>query len=238
MSTCAGGQRPDQARRRGFLQRLRDRVGGRIRPCVRRGGVRRASGCLATPRTRGAGDRWVTSNMLEMRRRTVEVTPQPRLVIAVGDCARNRGVFADACGVARAAADARPACLPAAMSNGWQMPWQAPSAAREWRRAMDDRRSARSPRYEQRALTCGDAEVRAPWSWTGVHKVFRNVGAEAAAVSSNRTCSAGQRLGGVEDLNRSGREGCGSVSMSQGVQAVTGGVTCRSWPARPCGRSG
>jgi Ni,Fe-hydrogenase III small subunit len=48
----------------------------------------------------------VTRNMLEPLRRTAEATPQPRLVIAVGDCARNCGVFADAYGVAGAAADA------------------------------------------------------------------------------------------------------------------------------------
>ena len=46
----------------------------------------------------------VTRNMLEPLRRTVEATPQPRLVIAVGDCARNCGVFAGAYGVAGAAA--------------------------------------------------------------------------------------------------------------------------------------
>ena len=41
----------------------------------------------------------VTHNMLEPLRRTVEATPQPRLVIAVGDCARNCGVFAGEHGV-------------------------------------------------------------------------------------------------------------------------------------------
>ena len=48
----------------------------------------------------------VTRNMLEPLRRTVDATPQPRLVIAVGDCARNCGVFAGGYGVAGAAADA------------------------------------------------------------------------------------------------------------------------------------
>jgi len=48
----------------------------------------------------------VTHNMLEPLRRTVEATPHPRLVIAVGDCARNCGVFAGAYGVAGAAHDA------------------------------------------------------------------------------------------------------------------------------------
>jgi formate hydrogenlyase subunit 7 len=48
----------------------------------------------------------VTRNMLEPLRRTVDATPQPRLVIAVGDCARNCGVFAGAYGVAGAASDA------------------------------------------------------------------------------------------------------------------------------------
>ena len=48
----------------------------------------------------------VTRNMLEPLRRTVEATPRPRLVIAVGDCARSCGVFAHGYGVAGAAADA------------------------------------------------------------------------------------------------------------------------------------
>ena len=48
----------------------------------------------------------VTRNMLEPLRRTVEATPRPRLVLAVGDCARSCGVFAGAYGVAGAVADA------------------------------------------------------------------------------------------------------------------------------------
>lgn len=48
----------------------------------------------------------VTHNMLEPLRRTVDATPLPRLVIAVGDCARNCGAFAGAYGVAGAAHDA------------------------------------------------------------------------------------------------------------------------------------
>ena len=47
----------------------------------------------------------VTHNMAEPLRRTVEATPQPRLVIAVGDCARNCGAFAGAYGVAGSVAD-------------------------------------------------------------------------------------------------------------------------------------
>jgi len=42
----------------------------------------------------------VTHNMSEPLRRTVEATPEPRLVLAVGDCARSCGVFAGAYGVA------------------------------------------------------------------------------------------------------------------------------------------
>lgn len=41
----------------------------------------------------------VTRNMAEPLRNTVAATPQPRRVIACGDCALNRGVFADAYGV-------------------------------------------------------------------------------------------------------------------------------------------
>ncbi len=47
----------------------------------------------------------VTHNMLEPLRRTIDATPQPRLVIALGDCARNCGVFADAYGVVGAVSD-------------------------------------------------------------------------------------------------------------------------------------
>jgi Ni,Fe-hydrogenase III small subunit len=38
----------------------------------------------------------VTRNMAEPLRRTVAATPLPRVVIACGDCALNRGVFAEA----------------------------------------------------------------------------------------------------------------------------------------------
>jgi Ni,Fe-hydrogenase III small subunit len=41
----------------------------------------------------------VTRNMAEPLRNTVAATPQPRVVIACGDCALNRGVFAEAYGV-------------------------------------------------------------------------------------------------------------------------------------------
>ena len=41
----------------------------------------------------------VTKNMVEPLRRTYEATPRPRLVIAMGDCARNCGKFRDGYGV-------------------------------------------------------------------------------------------------------------------------------------------
>lgn len=41
----------------------------------------------------------VTRNMVQPLRNTLAATPQPRVVIACGDCAINRGVFADAYGV-------------------------------------------------------------------------------------------------------------------------------------------
>jgi len=53
----------------------------------------------------------VTHNMADPLRRTVEATPRPRLVLAVGDCARNCGVFADGYGVAGAVADVVPVDL-------------------------------------------------------------------------------------------------------------------------------
>jgi Ni,Fe-hydrogenase III small subunit len=42
----------------------------------------------------------VTKNMREALERTYAATPDPKWVVAVGDCARNGGVFADAYGVA------------------------------------------------------------------------------------------------------------------------------------------
>lgn len=50
----------------------------------------------------------VTRNMAQPLRNTVEATPTPRLVIACGDCALNRGVFADAYGVVGAVDDVVP----------------------------------------------------------------------------------------------------------------------------------
>lgn len=47
----------------------------------------------------------VTRNMLEPLRRTIEATPNPKLVISLGDCARNCGVFAGAYGVAGCVSD-------------------------------------------------------------------------------------------------------------------------------------
>jgi Ni,Fe-hydrogenase III small subunit len=50
----------------------------------------------------------VTRNMAEPLRRTYEAVPAPKLVVAVGDCARNCGVFAGAYGVAGAVSDIVP----------------------------------------------------------------------------------------------------------------------------------
>jgi formate hydrogenlyase subunit 7 len=47
----------------------------------------------------------VTHNMAEPLRRTVEATPTPRLVVALGDCARNCGALAGGYGVAGAVSD-------------------------------------------------------------------------------------------------------------------------------------
>jgi formate hydrogenlyase subunit 7 len=47
----------------------------------------------------------VTHNMREPLRRTVEATPHPRLVLAVGDCARNCGMFSGGYGVVGAVHD-------------------------------------------------------------------------------------------------------------------------------------
>jgi Ni,Fe-hydrogenase III small subunit len=50
----------------------------------------------------------VTRNMAEPLRRTYDAVPAPKVVVAVGDCARDCGVFAGAYGVAGAAGDVVP----------------------------------------------------------------------------------------------------------------------------------
>ncbi|MGE2692839.1 NADH-quinone oxidoreductase subunit B family protein [Mycolicibacterium pulveris] len=50
----------------------------------------------------------VTRNMAEPLCNTVAATPKPRAVIACGDCALNRGLFADAYGVVGAVSDVVP----------------------------------------------------------------------------------------------------------------------------------
>ncbi|GEL24251.1 oxidoreductase [Pseudonocardia sulfidoxydans NBRC 16205] len=50
----------------------------------------------------------VTRNMAEPLRRTYEAVAEPKAVVAVGDCARNCGVFAGAYGVVGAVADVVP----------------------------------------------------------------------------------------------------------------------------------
>ena len=47
----------------------------------------------------------VTRNMIEPLRRTVDATPTPRFVIAVGDCALTGGVFAAGYGIAGVVSD-------------------------------------------------------------------------------------------------------------------------------------
>lgn len=53
----------------------------------------------------------VTRNMVEPLRRTYEAVPAPKVVVAVGDCARDCGVFAGAYGVAGAVRDVVPVDL-------------------------------------------------------------------------------------------------------------------------------
>lgn len=50
----------------------------------------------------------VTKNMLDPLRRTYDALPEPRLVIALGDCARDCGVFREGYGVAGAVGDVLP----------------------------------------------------------------------------------------------------------------------------------
>ena len=53
----------------------------------------------------------VTRNMVEPLRRTHEAVPAPSVVVALGDCARDCGVFAGAYGVAGAVGDVVPVDL-------------------------------------------------------------------------------------------------------------------------------
>lgn len=53
----------------------------------------------------------VTRNMAEPLRRTVEATPRPRVVVAVGDCAAGTSEYADGYGVLGSVADVTPVDL-------------------------------------------------------------------------------------------------------------------------------
>ena len=53
----------------------------------------------------------VTRNMADPLRRTFQATPEPRRVVALGDCAINCGVFADAYGVQGPVSDVVPVDL-------------------------------------------------------------------------------------------------------------------------------
>lgn len=53
----------------------------------------------------------VTQHMAAAVKRTYDATPSPKVVIAVGDCARNCGVFADAYGVVGPVSDVIPVDL-------------------------------------------------------------------------------------------------------------------------------
>jgi Ni,Fe-hydrogenase III small subunit len=53
----------------------------------------------------------VTRNMAEPLRRTFDAVPGPKVVVAVGDCARNCGVFAGAYGVSGPVSDVVPVDL-------------------------------------------------------------------------------------------------------------------------------
>ncbi|MQA62989.1 MAG: NADH-quinone oxidoreductase subunit NuoB [Actinophytocola sp.] len=104
------GERPEAARRLGGSVQVRHVDAGSCNGCeVEIGSAfgpvydaeRYGARLVASPRHADAllvtGP--VTRNMAEPLRRTFEAVPQPRLVVAVGDCARNCGVFAGAYGV-------------------------------------------------------------------------------------------------------------------------------------------
>ncbi len=50
----------------------------------------------------------VTRNMADALKRTYDATPDPKIVVAVGDCSKDCGVFAGAYGVVGAVADIAP----------------------------------------------------------------------------------------------------------------------------------
>ena len=79
-----------------------------IRPRLRRGTVRRSAGRVARHADALLVTGVVTRNMAQPLRNTLEATPAPRVVIACGDCALNRGVFADAYGVVGAVGEVVP----------------------------------------------------------------------------------------------------------------------------------
>jgi Ni,Fe-hydrogenase III small subunit len=53
----------------------------------------------------------VTRNMADPLRKTLDAVPRPAIVVALGDCARNCGVFAGAYGVEGSVADVVPVDL-------------------------------------------------------------------------------------------------------------------------------
>ena len=80
----------------------------------------------------------VTRNMAEPLRRTFEAMPQPRVVVACGDCALNRGVFAGAYGVVGAVGDVVPVDV--------EVPGCPPTPERDRRGAADGDRPV-TPRW-------------------------------------------------------------------------------------------
>lgn len=79
----------------------------------------------------------VTHNMAGPLRKTLEATPRPRVVIACGDCALNRGVFADAYGVVGAVGEVVPVDVEIAGCRRHPRP--------SWRAAIGDREMTAAP---------------------------------------------------------------------------------------------
>ncbi len=71
----------------------------RLRSALRRGPVRRSSRRFTSARRRLLVTGVVTKNMVGPLQKTLEATPEPRVVIACGDCAVNGGIFAGAYGI-------------------------------------------------------------------------------------------------------------------------------------------
>ena len=115
----------------------------------------------------------VTLNMAGPLLATVDATPRPRLVIACGDCALNRGVFTDAYGVVGAVGEV--------VAVDVEIPGCPPT-----------------PGADPRGPEIGDRQVTAPWLASAVptpNAMPRNDSARALRRCSDVAARCGRRVG-------------------------------------------